>query len=38
MIEKTPNKSTKSPPSMIALDNNPIKRSIYFEKFKVVVL
>jgi len=24
MIEKTPNKSTKSPPSMIALDNRPI--------------
>jgi len=24
MIEKTPSKSTKSPPSMIALDNNPI--------------
>jgi hypothetical protein len=24
MIEKTPNKSTKSPPSMIVLDNNPI--------------
>ena len=35
-IEKIPNKSTKSPPSMIALDNNPINRSIYFEKFKVV--
>jgi len=24
MIEKIPNKSTKRPPSMIALDNNPI--------------
>ena len=27
IIEKTPNKRTKIPPSMMALDNNPIDKS-----------